>query len=1040
MPFVSKQESCRLLADKQGPAARRYRHYDAFLDHNHRALRILAELEMLDRGAGLATLASIKRRAQELLGEVKGLVESLNELSNHRYDEILQVYDTVAEGLGNLISPTRPSVSGPLTLPFAAVHAQDMPLTGAKAANLARIANELGLAAPDGFVVTTAGFDLFLRENALLEAVETLLADFDPDAADSDVACRRLRDAIMAAPLPRALDEAVRAEFEALAQRLGRKPRLAVRSSAVGEDSEASFAGQYTSVLPVEEAGLPEAYRTVLASKYTPRAILYRLRYGLSDADTPMAVAAVDLIEARASGVLYTVDPSHPGAGQVRIDAALGLGEQVVGGSASPDVFRVDRGKLAIVHRDIQPKGDNAHDQQPAVSDVAVRELAGFGLRLEEHFKAPQDIEWAQDQGGRLVFLQSRPLGLAEQDQPVVQTGEQSAAVAGIDGMELVLSGGQTASPGNVSGTAVLASPDLTPEQADNAILVAHTAAPDLAPYMSRVRGLITDLGGVASHLASVAREYNVPALMDTREATARVSAGAEVTLLAEEGKVYAGLVPELARKLPSRDLGENVGPIGRHLRELLGRISPLNLTDPNSEDFTPKGCRTLHDLIRFAHEKAMGEMFNLSRLTGESSVSQTMKANIPLSMHFIDLGGGLEKSLTTCDEILPEHIRSKPMAALWRGLAHPGVTWSGNVDLSARNFMALMSGSMGPGGGVPPQTDSYALVSSEYLNLSMKFGYHYSNLDALCSDDSGANTIALQFSGGAGTSSGKALRIEFLSNILDRLGYTVEIRGDMLQASLKGLDCPAMEDVLDQTGRLLGCSRLLDLAIPSQAEVERLTEMFFREEYDFLNRSETRLPGYYASFGEWSQETLEDQDVVMQDGSQMGQTVTCALHSAMNSVLGGRYRKFLEKRHAQHHYPVAVKRESRHEDGRIRVSVRIEAGCVDLAAGLAFGLINVGNCLVLAVDAAVGELQLLRFVNNTRSFLERTAMNVPVGEWCSLEVAVSGEKITAKSDAGASLIFTAPQPVSGHVGLWTKGDTSAYFRNLVIDGLGRKN
>ena len=1028
MPFASKQDSCRLLADRHGPAARRYRRYDAFLDHNHRALRILAELEMLHRGAGLATLASIRTRARDLLQEVKGLVTSLNELSGHRYEDILDAYEAVAAGLDELVSASRPRIDGPLALPFSRLGADDIPLAGAKAANLARIANELGFTAPDGFAVTTAGFDLFMRHNGLLELADRALGEFDPDMAGVDDPCRPVREAILAAPLPAALDEAVRTEFAALAKRLGRRPRLAVRSSAVGEDTEASFAGQYTSVLPVDEEGLFDAYRTVLASKYTPRAILYRLRYGLSDADTPMAVAAVDLIEARASGVLYTVDPSHPGAGQIRIDAAPGLGEQVVGGSASPDVFRVERDGLSIVHRDIQPK--NGQDE-PAVSDAEVLELAGMGLRLESHFNAPQDVEWARDRSGRLVFLQTRPLGLSRAAQP------QDAAQT--EGLELLLSGGQTASPGRVSGRVALASPDLTPDRADDAILVARTAAPDLAPYMSRVRGLITDLGGVASHLASVAREFNVPALMDTRQATARFVQGQEITLLAEEGRVYAGLVPDLARKLPDRDPDEDGGPIGRLLRELLDRISPLNLTDPKSPDFTPRGCRTLHDLIRFAHEKAMAAMFNLSSQTGESPVSRTMSANIPLAMHFIDLGGGLAEGLTTCDEILPEHILSRPMAALWRGLAHPGVTWSGSVDVSARNFMALMAGSMGPGGGVPPQTDSYALVSSEYLNLSIKFGYHYSNLDALCSDDADANTIALQFSGGAGTSTGKALRIEFLSNVLERLGYAVEIHGDLLQASLKGLDRPAMEEVLDQTGRLLGCSRLLDLAIPNQAEVDTLTGMFFREEYDFLSRPEARLPGFYASLGEWSLADLEGREVVRHDGSHMGQTVTCALHSAMGSVLGGRYRKFLEKRHARHHYPVAVKRDSRHGDGRLRVDARIEAGCVDLAVGLAFGLTNVGNCLVLALDAAAQELQLLQFVNNARRFLERTALKVPLDRWCSLEVTVRGEKITATSDAGGSLTFTAPQPVSGHVGLWTKGDTSACFRNLVIEGRGAK-
>lgn len=1021
MPFASKQDACRLLADRHGPAARRFRHYDAFLDHNHRALRILAELEMLHRGAGLATLASIRSRARDLLREVKGLVTSLNELSGHRYEDILDAYEAVAAGLDELVHASRPGIDGPLALSFSRLGAADVPLAGAKAANLARIANELGFAAPDGFAVTTAGFDLFMRHNGLLELADRALADFDPDMADQDDPCRPVREAILNAPLPASLDEAIRTEFAALTQRLGRRPQVAVRSSAVGEDTEASFAGQYTSVLPVDEEGLFDAYRTVLASKYTPRAILYRLRYGLGDADTPMAVAVVDLIDARASGVLYTADPSHPGAGQIRIDAALGLGEQVVGGSASPDVFRVERDGLSIVHRDIQPKNGQA---EPAVSDAEVLELATMGLGLESHFNAPQDVEWARDRNGRLVVLQSRPLGLSQVAQP-----EDAAQT---QGLELLLSGGQTASPGRVSGRVVLASADLSPDRAAEAILVARTAAPDLAPYMSRVRGLITDLGGVASHLASVAREFNVPALLDTREATARLAEGQEITLLAEEGSVYAGLVQDLARKLPGRDPDEDGGSIGRLLRELLDRISPLNLTDPKSPDFTPRGCRTLHDLIRFAHEKAMAEMFNLSSQAGESPVSRTMSANIPVAMHFIDLGGGLAEGLTSCDEILPEHVLSRPMVALWRGLAHPGVTWSGNVDLSARNFMALMSGSLGPGGGVPPQTDSYALVSFEYLNLSIKFGYHYSNLDALCSDDADANTIALQFSGGAGTGSGKALRIEFLSNVLERLGYAVEIHGDMLQASLKGLDCPSMEGVLDQTGRLLGCSRLLDLAIPSRSDVDAFTEMFFREQYDFLNRSEARLPGFYAPFGEWSREDADGGEVVRHDGSHMGQTVTCALHSAMGSVFGGRYQKFLEKRHALHHYPVAVKRDSRVGDGLIRAVLRIEAGCVDLAAGLAFGLTNVGNCLVLAADAAAGELQLLRFVNNTRSFLERTAMSVPVGEWFELRVRIEGREISA-AGPGAALRFTAAQPVSGYVGLWSKGDATAGFRDLEL-------
>jgi len=1025
MALFTKTDSCALLADPQGPAAKRYSHYDAFLDHNHRALRLLAELELLDRGDGLATLSSIQRRTGELLEEVRGLLMALRGLGDQRYGELPQVFEKVAKDLAPLIERRRAPIEGPLALPFSALDVGHLPLAGAKAVNLARVGSELGLPVPDGFVVTTAAFDLFLRENRLAGPIDAMLARFDPDGDESAEACRRIQEMIQAAPLPPALMEAIQRECDDLYRRHGGTPLVAVRSSAVGEDTEASFAGQYTSVLSVAPDDMASAYKAVIASKYSPRAILYRLRYGLTDGATPMAAACVVMIQARASGVLYSVDPSRPASGQSRIDAALGFGEQVVSGSASPDVFQVDRESLHAVEWRIQPKeGDpDGGDPRPAITEQALGRLVGFGLKMEMHLGGPQDIEWAENEKGELVILQSRPLGVSDHDE--------KAQPSDWSGLELLLSAGQTASPGHVSGIAVHATAGLKPEAAENAILVARAASPDLAPLMGRVRGLVTDLGGAASHLASVAREFRVPALMDTRKATALIPHGEEITLLADEGKVYKGLVPELERKLPARDADDERGPIGAHLRDLLDRISPLNLTDPKAPEFVPSGCRTLHDLIRFAHEKAMEAMFNMSELADASVVSQKMSANIPLSLRFIDLGGGLAPELTSCDEILPEHVLSRPMAALWRGLAHPGVTWSGTVDLSGRNFMALMAGSIGPENRVPPRVDSYALVSHDYLNLSIKFGYHYSNLDALCSDDPEANAITLQFAGGAGTGAGKALRVEFLSQVLNRLGYEVEATGDLLQAALRGLDCPAMEDVLDQTGRLLGCSRLLDLAIPSQTEVHTLTDLFFREEYDFLDRSEKRLPGFYASVGDWSSTRLDGEDVIMQDGSKMTGTVSCTLHSALETVLGGRYRRFLENRHAVHYYPVAVKRDSRRQDGPIAVDVRIGAGCVDLAAGLAFALVNVGNCLVLALDASAGEVQLLEFINNKRHFRERVKVDIALDRWVRIGVRVTRKEIAVDLDGRFSLGFTLPRPVTGYVGLWSKGDTTAYFRNL---------
>ncbi|MCF8050764.1 MAG: hypothetical protein K9L59_05970, partial [Desulfobacterales bacterium] len=212
------------------------------------------------------------------------------------------------------------------------------------------------------------------------------------------------------------------------------------------------------------------------------------------------------------------------------------------------------------------------------------------------------------------------------------------------------------------------------------------------------------------------------------------------------------------------------------------------------------------------------------------------------------------------------------------------------------------------------------------------------------------------------------------------------------------------------------------------------LVERFLNGHYDFLNRSEERLPGYYASVGEWSQTEFDGGQVVVQDGSDMAGTVSCTLHNTLDRVLGGRYRGYLENRHARHYYPVAVKRKSRLGDGRITVDVRLRSGCVDLAAGLAFGLTNVGNSLVLALDAAAGEIQLLEFVNNRRDFLQRSSFEVPMDRWLRLEAAVAGKQIRGSVDGETCIRFIAPEPVSGYVGLWTKGETTAYFRGLAMD------
>jgi pyruvate,water dikinase len=248
-----------------------------------------------------------------------------------------------------------------------------------------------------------------------------------------------------------------------------------------------------------------------------------------------------------------------------------------------------------------------------------------------------------------------------------------------------------------------------------------------------------------------------------------------------------------------------------------------LNLKDPQDPSFSLKGCQTIHDVIRFAHEMVLKEMFGLSEETTDSVTSVRLITDIPLALHLIDLGGGLKAGLTTRDKVTPDHLESIPLKALWKGFCHPGITWKGNIPLSGDNLMRVMVQGVLTGPSNLPGGDSYAILSREYLNLSAKFGYHYAHLDAFLSDIPEQNYISLQFAGGIGPYYGKSLRLNFVGNVLFMLGFKIQVTGgDFLEASLTGYDIKSMNNTLDQVGRLLASSRLLDMAIATEAEVKR--------------------------------------------------------------------------------------------------------------------------------------------------------------------------------------------------------------------------
>ena len=167
-----------------------------------------------------------------------------------------------------------------------------------------------------------------------------------------------------------------------------------------------------------------------------------------------------------------------------------------------------------------------------------------------------------------------------------------------------MLSGGKTASAGIATGRVfILNHEDDIDKILENSILVAKTMSPNYAKVMGKIKGIITDIGSITSHLASVAREFGIPAIVDTQNATSLLSAGEIITISANTATVYKGIVEGLIKNIkPAKKLIFE-SPVHRRMRSILDRISPLNLTDTGHPSFSPEGCRTFHDIIRFTHE-----------------------------------------------------------------------------------------------------------------------------------------------------------------------------------------------------------------------------------------------------------------------------------------------------------------------------------------------------------------------------------------------------------------------------------------------------
>ncbi len=474
----------------------------------------------------------------------------------------------------------------------------DIDLVGGKNASLGEMYSNLrqkGINVPDGFAITSAAYRHFVKKNGLDEKIRKILKGLDTgNMANLAKRGYQIREAILAAQFPEDLRNDIVENYAKLSREYMRHKSfkitwdkddhtnhfaggvdVAVRSSATAEDLvDASFAGQQESYLNIiGEYQLLESVKKCFSSLFTDRAISYRVDKGFDHFVIALSVGVQKMVRSdeAASGVMFTIDTESGFTDAIVINSSWGLGENIVKGKVTPDEFIVHKPTLkagfkSIVGKKLGSKenkliysvGGNSSTQDVRVpgedrkkfclTDAEILALAEWGVKIEDHYKKPMDIEWAKDgRTNELFIVQARPETV--QSQKDLQVLEEYI----LKGKGKVLTCGSAVGGKIGQGKAnVIKNVAKIAEFKKGEVLVTEMTDPDWEPIMKIASAIVTNSGGRTSHAAIVSRELGIPCIVGAGNATRVIRDKANITVSCaegEKGQVYEGLLGFVIKK-----------------------------------------------------------------------------------------------------------------------------------------------------------------------------------------------------------------------------------------------------------------------------------------------------------------------------------------------------------------------------------------------------------------------------------------------------------------------------------------------------------
>ncbi|MDO5708284.1 MAG: phosphoenolpyruvate synthase [Andreesenia angusta] len=589
---------------------------------------------------------------------------------------------------------------------FNEIDKDDIPMVGGKGANLGELTIK-GVDVPPGFCVTAPAYSDFIEKSDLQDEILDVLEGLDvDDAVQLQERSAAIRALIIRKDMPKEIEEEVISAYNEFNKKIGVEDgEVAIRSSATAEDlPDASFAGQQDTYLHISGIDEVKAHiKRCWASLWTARAIYYRHYQEFDHSQVALSVVVQKMVESKISGVMFTANPINSNKNEIMINASWGLGEAVVSGIVTPDEFVFDKEKSAITEREIADKltmvvkrtddvgteekdvrevlGESAVTEQ-CITDEEVLKLANYGIKIEELYNSPQDIEWALDADtNELYILQSRP---------ITTLNEESSSKSGVDtgqgGRELkMIAKGLGASPGIGSGI-VRNIKDISEMEKvqDGEILVTVMTNPDMVPAMKKAAAVVTDEGGRTCHAAIVSRELGIPCVVGAKDASESLKDGMEVTVDATRGVIYEGRVLEEKKEDKSQEASSGVGVSEALLEKITAPVTGtkiyMNLGEPDLieryKDLPMDGIGLMRTELVFTNAVGAHPMYLLKIGEGDMFIDKFSEAVTkvaqelyprPVTVRLSDFRTNEFRGLKGGDEVEP--IEANPMIG-WRGVS----------------------------------------------------------------------------------------------------------------------------------------------------------------------------------------------------------------------------------------------------------------------------------------------------------------------------------------------------------------------------------